>query len=66
MEDRPVHESEVELYIAEFGEQHRALISDALRFLNEREAQWHLTRPIHRRTYLQALIGKQRVAAAPS
>jgi hypothetical protein len=48
--------TDLESCVRAFGEPYRALIVDALRFLDEREHLWKLEGPIDRHAYLAELI----------
>lgn len=43
-------------YVTLYTERHRRMISDALKFLDEREASWNLETPIDRDAYICMLV----------
>jgi len=45
-----------------FGEQYRHIIGSALRFLEDHEASWGLTKPIDRDKYIGRLLEAAHVA----
>jgi hypothetical protein len=50
--------ADAESLVAQFGEQYRRLIVDAIAFLDETEPRWNLARPVNRREYIEDIIRK--------
>lgn len=48
----------IEELIAEFGEQYRTVITDAIKWLEENEGYWNLKKPLDRREYIQNILEK--------
>lgn len=55
----------LEELVAEFGEKHRQMISEALDFLDENEPKWGLRVPMSRRGYIRELVKKARYPISP-
>lgn len=50
-----------ESFVKQYGEGFRNAIEDALLFLDENEAKWHLEQPINRFDYIDSIVNKVRV-----
>jgi hypothetical protein len=48
----------IEKLVAEHGEQHRAVITHALNFLDENEEKWGLNTPMNREGFIREVISK--------
>lgn len=48
----------IEDAVEQYGEKYRALIVDAIKFLDEREPNWNLDSPIDRFEYIETCISK--------
>lgn len=50
--------TEIDDFVVRYGEQYRALITDALEFLNVHEPGWRLETPVDREKYIKGIIQK--------
>ena len=53
----------VEDLVRQFGEEHRRLIVDAIRWIDQQEPKWNLDRPIDRSEFIASLVSS---AVCPS
>lgn len=46
----------IEEFVKLYGERHRPLIENAIRFLDDREPHWGLDTPVDRHAYIKLLV----------
>jgi hypothetical protein len=54
----------IEELVREFGFAYRQLITDSLRWLDEREPEWGLANPIDRREMIRTLVSSKQIHPA--